>query len=438
MTRTAAPRYATDFRARVSRADPLWPAPFVTLRREALDRFEAEGLPSHRDEDWRNTNVSDLGRRTLECLSMPDGDWIAERFAELPLADVPGARIVTVNGRVVPGLCDRVETAGVEVGSLRAAIIRGDADVHAHLGRVALAADRAFTALNTAFLDDGAYVRIADGVDLEGVIHVVHVIDATAPEVMSHPRTLIVCGANAVLRVVETYVASGSTTGYFRNAVTEIVAGTGSRLEHVRVQREADDAWHLGEVAVRQARDVDLRSTHFALGARLARVDASARLEGEGGHHALNGLYVVDGDDLVDHHTTIDHAVPHCTSHELFKGILGGRGRAVFKGRIIVRPDAQKTDAIQHNPNLLLSDDAVIHSRPQLEIYADDVRCTHGATVGQIDPEQLYYLRTRGIDADTGRDLLIHAFAGEVLDHVRIDGLRDILAREIDARLPGA
>ena len=438
MTRTAEARYATDFRAQFAPADPLWPAPFLALREHAVAAFESAGLPSHRDEEWRNTNVSDLGRRSFETATTSTDGWTRARFSELPLADVAGTLIVTVNGRFVPALSDVVDIPGAEVGSLRGAIVRGDADVHAHLGRVAIADGRAFTALNTAFLEDGAFVRIADGVDCATTVHVVHVIDAASPEAMSHPRTLIVCGANATLRVVETYVASPGTKTYFRNAVTEIVAGAGSRLDHVRVQREADDAWHLGEVAVRQSRDSDLRSTHFALGARLARVDAGARLDGEGGHHALNGLYIVDGDDLVDHHTTIDHAVPHCTSHELFKGILGGRGRAVFKGRIVVRPDAQKTDAIQHNPNLLLSDGALIHSRPQLEIYADDVRCTHGATVGQIDAAQLFYLRTRGIDAESGRDLLIHAFAGEVLDHLRIDGLREILEREIDARLPVA
>jgi len=255
---------------------------------------------------------------------------------------------------------------------------------------------------------------------------------------MTCPRTLIVVGDGATLRVVETYVGAEGASGYLSNPVTEIVVGSGARVEHVRVQIEAGDAWHLGEVAVRQGRDSDVRSTHFALGAKLSRVDAGARLEGEGGHHAVDGLYVVDGDGHVDHHTTLDHAVPHCTSHELFKGILGGRARAVFKGRIIVRPDAQKTDAIQHNPNLLLSDDALIHTRPQLEIYADDVRCTHGATVGQIDPDQLFYLRSRGIDPEAGRDLLIHAFARDVLDRVDVAGLREILEREIDARLPGA
>jgi len=438
MTGTTRPVYATDFRGEQRRTVSAGPEWLDALRSRALERFETEGLPTTGHEEWRETNLAALARTAFAAAAADPSAWSRARVEALPIGAVAGPRLVLVNGRVRADLSDLRPDGPVVVRGLAEAIADGDDTVRAHLGRIAVADERALTALNTAFLADGAYVRVADGASPDEPVHVVHVFDGTSEHAMEHSRTLVVCGDRAQLRVVESYVAADGADGYFRNAVTEIVVGSGARVRHARVQLEADGAWHLGEVGVRQGRDSDVASTHFALGARLARIDAGARLDGEGAHHALNGLYVADGEGHVDHHTTLDHAVPHCTSHELFKGILGGRSKAVFKGRIVVRPDAQKTDAIQRNPNLLLSDDATIHSRPQLEIYADDVKCTHGATVGQIDAEQLFYLRSRGIDPVTGRDLLIHAFAREVLDHVGIDEIREVLEREIDARLPDA
>jgi Fe-S cluster assembly protein SufD len=437
MTRTSDSRYATDFRAEQKKLDGTDTDWLETLRAEALARFESRGLPGPKEEEWRETSVAAIANGAFALATPPTEPWTAARRDALPLAGIAARRFLFVDGALQAELSDDAPD-GVEIGGLASAIAAGDETVRAHLGRISETESRSFSALNTAFLADGAYVRVRDGAEVEDTLHVVHVLAADGAAAMSHPRTLTVVGDRARVRIVESYVAAEDVSGYLRNAVTEMVVGQAARVDHVRIQRDHHDSWHLCEFGVRQGRDSHVATTHFALGARFSRVDAGARLEGEGGHHALNGLYVCDDEDHVDHHTTLDHAVPHCTSHELFKGILGGRSKAVFKGRIIVRQDAQKTDAIQHNPNLLLSDDATIHTRPQLEIYADDVRCTHGATVGQIDAEQTFYLRTRGIGPEEARDLLIHAFARDVLDHVEIDGLREVLEREIDARLPDA
>ena len=235
---------------------------------------------------------------------------------------------------------------------------------------------------------------------------------------MSYPRCLIVLGERSQARVVETYVAAGDAA-YLTNAVTEVSVGESAVLDHYKVQQESEQAFHVGSMHVHAARSANFSSHSFALGGKLVRNDVIATLDGEGAEVTLNGLYLADGDRLVDNHTTIDHAQPHCPSHEIYKGILGGRATAVFNGKIIVRQDAQKTDAKQTNQALLLSDDALINTKPQLEIFADDVKCTHGAAIGQLDEDALFYLRARGLTYFEARDMLIHAFAGEVIDRVQ-------------------
>jgi Fe-S cluster assembly protein SufD len=233
---------------------------------------------------------------------------------------------------------------------------------------------------------------------------------------------------------VETYVGVGDQP-YFTNAVTEIFAGDNAVVDHYKVQEESTQAFHVASLHVHMERSAAFSSHSFALGGRLVRNDVFTILDGEGAECTLNGLYLADGDRLVDNHTTIDHAKPHCPSHEVYKGILGGRARAVFNGKIIVRPDAQKTDAKQTNRALLLTDDAQINTKPQLEIFADDVKCTHGAAIGQLDEDAIFYLQTRGLTFTEARDLLIHAFAGEILERVRIERLRQALEAELYAQL---
>ena len=250
---------------------------------------------------------------------------------------------------------------------------------------------------------------------------------------MAHPRTLIVAGANAQARVIESYIGAAGET-YFTNAVSEVFVGENAGVDHYKVQQESLDAFHIASLHVHTSRSSRFSSHSFALGGKFVRNDAIALLDGEGGDCTLNGLYLADRDRLIDNHTTIDHAKPHCGSHEVYKGILGGTARAVFNGKIIVRQDAQKTDAKQTNRALLLTDGATINTKPQLEIFADDVKCTHGAAIGQLDDEAIFYLRARGLPYAEARDMLIHAFAGQVLDGVQIEPLR--VALEVDAVRP--
>jgi Fe-S cluster assembly protein SufD len=308
--------------------------------------------------------------------------------------------------------------------------------VQRYLGQLADFGARAFTALNTALASDGAYVYIPDGVILEQPLHLLFVT-TTSPAshaIMTSARALIVAGEGSQVRVVETY---GGLQGaaYFTNAVTEIVAGERSVVDHYKVQQESLDAFHVASMHVHAARSATFSSHSFSLGGRLVRNDASALLDGEGAECTLNGLYIADGERLVDNHTSIEHAKAHCPSHEIYKGILGGKARAVFNGKIIVRQDAQKTDAKQTNRALLLSDEASINTKPQLEIFADDVKCTHGAAIGQLDEDAIFYLRARGLTYFEARDMLIHAFAGDILDRVKIEPLRIALERELYAQL---
>jgi Fe-S cluster assembly protein SufD len=416
---------------------PRW---LQDLRERGAARFSALGFPTVRDEEWRFTNVAPVASAEFRAADgqAPVTD---EQLAGLLYGDAP-YRLAVVNGRFRPEL-SRVQglPAGVRAWSLARAIegeMQADSEMtQRYLGQLADISTRAFDALNTARLDDGAFVYVPDGVILEQPIQVMFVstAGASAEATASHPRLLVVIGAGAQVRLVETYVGTGTGTGYFVNAVTEVFVGENAVVDHYKVQEDSPAAFHIASMHVHASRSANFSSHSFTLGGRLVRNDAVAILDGEGAECTLNGLYLADGDRLVDNHTTIDHAKAHCPSHEIYKGILGGRARAVFNGKIIVRPDAQKTNAKQTNRALLLSDSASINTKPQLEIFADDVKCTHGAAIGQIDEDAMFYLRARGLTFTEARDLLIHAFAGEILDRVRIEALKSSLETELYAQL---
>ena len=306
-----------------------------------------------------------------------------------------------------------------------------------YLGRLAPPDRQAFTALNTGFLHDGAFVWIPPGTIVEQPISLLFVSASPDTASVSHPRVLIVAGDRSQVRIVESYVGPQGQE-YFTNAFTEVAVGAGAVVDHYKLQRESQRAYHIGSMYVHGTRDSSFSSHSIAFGGALVRNEVVVVLDGEGGNYTLNGLYLADGGRLIDNHTTIDHAKPHCNSHELYKGILSGHARAVFNGKIIVRPDAQKTDAKQTNKALLLSDDARINTKPQLEIFANDVKCTHGAAVGQLDEEAIFYLRARGLDLQQARDILIHAFAGDVLNRIRIEPLRKLLEEQLLSELPAA
>jgi Fe-S cluster assembly protein SufD len=413
------------------------PAWLAAVRDAAIARFGALGFPTLRHEEWRFTSVAPIAEHQFQIASGGAANVTETDLAPALFGTSGASRQVFVNGRHVAALSVAGRwPEGVEVTDLAGMLDVESAKLEAHLTRLAGFGDRPFVALNTALFGDGALVRVPEGVVVEEPIHLLFVSTATDGATVSHPRVLVVTGANSQIRLVESYTGRGAGT-VFTNAVTEVVVGENAVVDHYKVQRESVGGYHIGSMHVRLARNATFSSHSIALGAALARNDVEAVLDGEGGECTLNGLYLVDDRRLVDNHTTIDHAKPHCDSHEVYKGILSGHARGVFNGKIIVRPDAQKTDAKQTNRALLLSDDAQINTKPQLEIFADDVKCTHGAAVGQLDDDAVFYLRSRGLGVEQARMLLIQAFAGDILGRIRIEPLRGQLEAEMLRQLPG-
>jgi Fe-S cluster assembly protein SufD len=400
------------------------------LRQRGADRFAALGFPTVRQEEWRFTNVAPIADTAFRLAEKTPTN-ASELTARVKIPDT-AARIVILNGQFAPELSslDKLPR-GLVAGSLANAITHNRPEV-SHLGQMAWE-HAPFIALNTAFLEDGAFVAIAPNAVIAQPIHIV-MINGGAGKTMAHPRTLIVAGANSQARIAQTFLGAAGES-HFTNAVTEVSAGENAILDLYIDQREIDTAYQVSAVQIHLQRNAIVKSRAVTLGGKLVRNDIVGVLGGEGAHVALDGVYLVDGDRLVDNHTTIDHAVPHCTSHELYKGILDNTAKAVFNGRIIVREDAQKTDSKQTNRALLLSDNAVINSNPQLEIFADDVKCTHGAAIGQLDDEAMFYLRARGLTERDARYMLIHAYAGEVLEGITVDALRQQLERELFTQL---
>ncbi|MEO5896331.1 MAG: Fe-S cluster assembly protein SufD [Vicinamibacterales bacterium] len=408
---------------------PRW---LQDLRDRAASRFATLGFPTVREEDWRFTNVAAIAG--TEFLTAPPAPVSVSQVDALPYGSIP-LRLVVLNGRFSAELSKLTGLpSGVRAGSLAAAATEHAEVVQRYLGELADFSARGFVALNTALSSDGAYVYIPDGVVMEQPLEILYLAVAAGAATMSQARSLIVAGERSQLRIVETYVALNGGT-YFTNGVTEVFAGENATVDHYKVQQESIDAYHIASLYVNAQRSANFSSHSFSLGGKLVRNDAEAMLDGEGAEVTLNGLYLADGERLVDNHTSIDHAKAHCPSHEIYKGILGGKARAIFNGKIIVRPDAQKTDAKQTNKALLLSDEASINTKPQLEIFADDVKCTHGAAIGQLDEDAIFYLRARGLTYFEARDMLIHAFAGEILDRVQIEPLKIALEAELYVQL---
>ncbi len=432
----------TDACEAVRRTAPS-PGGIADLRRRAFERFAALGIPTTRLERWRFTNIAPIAN-TAFTLAAP-ADRAAARVDAAPHALTgAGARLTFINGRYVAGASDLAGLPdGVAVGSLAAALESEAAParpaVDTHLAAEAAIDGEAFTALNTALLQDGAVVHVPANTVVEQPIQLLFVTtppDGGAP-VMTHPRVLIVAGENAQVRLVESY-GGGGESPYLTNAVTEVVAGPAAVVDHYKVVRESLAGYHIAAMHLRLARAASFSSHAVTLGGAIVRNDADATLDGEGVDCTLNGLYLANGRRLIDNHTTIRHASPHCSSHELYKGILDDEARAVFNGKIVVAIDAQKTDAKQTNKALLLSEDAQINTKPELEIFADDVKCTHGATVGQLDEDALFYLRARGLAEGQARSVLIHAFASDLLNRIAVDSIRAQLDDLLLRQLPGA
>ena len=393
------------------------------LRQAGAERFEALGWPTTRIEEWKYTSLAALAK-TKWSAAVPGGETPAITNSMVGVAAV---EMIFVNGqlRSIQGEPPR----GITVTNLAAS---ADSDVvEQHLGRYADLERSAMTALNAANLQDGAVIVADERVAFEGFIHLIFA--GSGDGVWSHPRNLIVAGRASQLTVVESFVGSGA---YFTNSVTEIAAADGAVVDHYKIGCESLSAYHVGSVHFHQERSSSVTSRNVVAGGALVRNDISGVLAGEGASLSLEGLFVVTGQQHVDNHTLIDHVSPRCESHEIYKGILDGNARGIFDGRIIVRPDAAKTLSRQENRNLLLSETAIIDSKPTLEIHNDDVKCNHGSTIGQIDAESLFYLRSRGIGEDEARNLLVYAFASEIVDRMKIEPVREQIRRALFQNLP--
>ncbi|HUQ88253.1 MAG TPA: Fe-S cluster assembly protein SufD [Vicinamibacterales bacterium] len=397
---------------------PAW----VRERRDqASRRFAEVGFPNTRQEDWRFTNVAPIADARF---ALATGTF-AQAAALIASVKVPGAlTLAIVNGQFAAGLSDLTAMPkGLRLAGLRDGARDGTDGLEQHLAKVFSIDAHPLAALNTSHLDDGVAIFVTSGAAVETPIHIVTVTGGEKP-VAAHPRVLVIAGANSQVRIAQTFIGAPDSV-YFNNAVAEVVVGEGAIVEYYTDQRESLQAFHVANIQAHVGAKGVFASHAFSTGAKIQRHDIGIALKGEGADCTMNGVYLADGDRLLDTHTSLDHAMPHCTSHEIYKGILAGKAKAVFNGRIIVRIDAQKTDAKQTNRALLLSDEATINSNPQLEIFADDVKCTHGAAVGQLDEEAMFYLQARGLTRVEARDMLLHAFAGEVLEGLKIPALRE-------------
>jgi Fe-S cluster assembly protein SufD len=427
MTTPASTSLVAAFVAR--RDEPGW---LDQARRAALSRFEALGLPTARHEDWRFTSLAGLSAaRWARPATSGAGAALLAR------ASIPdGPRLVFLNGRYDPALSS---TAGLPQGtlatSLADALARAPEKVRPHLGRLARPDQHAFVAANTALFEDGAFVWLPENAGPDVSVALVFLSDPGAANGAAFPRTLVVAEKGAHASVEELFLGQAGAA-YLTGAVTEIVLAEGSAVEHLRVQVEAPEAYHVGVVCAEQQAGASLTAHAFSLGGLLSRSELRTRLAGEGGSLAANGLYMGGGSQVVDNFSWVEHAVPRCTTQEIYKGILAGKSRGVFAGRIVVQPGAQKTQAYQMNSNLLLSEDAVVDTKPQLEIFADDVKCGHGGTVGQLDEGALFYLRSRGIAEEEAQSLLVWAFASEMVGRIGPAPLRARAKNFVAARLP--
>ena len=439
--------YSADFQS-LSQGPGAGAPPWLRdLRDRAWSKFNDTGFPTARrgNERWKYTNVGpiakiDFGFPLSPSSSNGSGNVSGRLAPDLRMPGQAVYNLVFVDGHYSAELSSPgAGSSGVNVVSLATATLESGAEVERHVGRYAPPDDDGFAALNTAFLHDGAYIHVADGNSEKVVVRLSYITtDPTTADsgpMVTYPRTLIVVGRDSDVTVVESYTGPADSV-YFTNAVTEISVGEGAHVDHYRLLLEGEKAFHVGTSRVKQEKDSNFRSASFILGTALARNDMEVLLDAPGAYCSLNGLYLTADRQHIDNLISIDHAQPNCTSRLNYKGILDGRSRAVFGGEVVVRRDAQKSDAEQTDKNLILSTQAEVDSKPSLLIYADDVKCSHGATAGHIDADTLFYLRSRGLDLDAASRMLVHAFASEIIDTVKPEPLREYLDTIFTAAIP--
>jgi Fe-S cluster assembly protein SufD len=399
---------------------------FNQLRNEAVDRVSALKMPTTRDEEWRFTDISPLTEVPFQ---------VAQTITQLQPSEIKHhyfqeatTRLVFIDGQYAPALSTISNDSGIVVGNLSTLLTSYSANIAPHLGRYASFSDNIFAALNTAFLHDGAVIIVPRNISIAPPIHLLFI--ATQKQVTSYPRCLIIAEPGSHVTVVEDYIARQEVP-YVTNSVTEVSVADNAHVNHIRLQRDSHQAFHIANCTATLAQASNFQSINVALGARISRCNLNVQLASEGAECTVSGLALIKKNQLADTHTFIDHIKPNGTSRQLHKCIVDGAAHAVFNGKIMVQPNAQQTDSSQTSRNLLLTGQAQVDTKPQLEIFADDVKCAHGATVGQLDPEEIFYLKSRGLSEPVARNLLTYAFGAEIIDRIPIISLKDQLEKAV-------
>ncbi len=406
---------------------------FHQSRKDAIEKFSELSFPTQKDEEWKYTNITPLLRHSFSpaAVQIKVSSEIINKFL---FDEMEHSLLVFVNGVFSPELSKLIDIpAGVVVGSIAEALKSNNPVVKKHLGKYAKNEKHFFTTLSSAFITDGAFIYVPDGKVVEDPVHIIFITKSGNEEILTQPRNLFVAGKNSQVTIIEHYVSDEESV-YFTNSVTEIVTDENANVDHIKLQEESKKAFHIARMEIDQERNSNFSSHLISYGALVARNDFNAGFNDKGSECMLNGLFMIEDEQLFDAHTMIDHAKPYCNSHEHYKGILQDKSRGVFNGKVMVRPDAQKTNAFQENNTIILSDDAMMFTKPQLEIFADDVKCSHGATVGKLNDDAKFYLTSRGIGEEAATAILIHAFASDVITSIKIPALRDYLEEIISKR----
>jgi Fe-S cluster assembly protein SufD len=399
-------------------------------RKSALSNFSKLKFPTQKDEEWKYTNIAPLLKHSF-VPSVVETSVSKQLIKSILFDEMEHSVIVFVNGRFSPENSVLLNLPkGVVVGSIANEIKNNNEVLQKHFGKYANHQNHIFTALSTAYTEDGAFVYVPEGKIVEESIHIIFITSVGDKKILTQPRNLFVAEKNSQATIIEHYVSAEESI-YFTNAVTEIVAEENAVVDHIKLQEESKKSFHIARMEVDQERNSNFSSHSISTGGDLTRNEFNARFNDEGGECTLNGLFMIDGTQLFDAHTLMDHAKPHCNSHEHYKGILDDKSRGVFNGKVIVRLDAQKTNAFQENNNILLSNEALVNTKPQLEIFADDVKCSHGATIGQMDDDAKFYLKSRGIGDEASKGILLHAFASDVVTSIKIESVRNYIEKII-------
>jgi Fe-S cluster assembly protein SufD len=398
-------------------------SPVHLLRKKAIEDFSQLSFPTNKNEEWRFTNISSLLKHKFKPAIVAPS-VAKEEVDRFLFNGMKCSLMVFVNGFFAEELSDiRNVKDKITIKSISTAFRENDPQIQKHFNKYADSSTQIFTALSTAYVMDGAFIHVPENEIVEEPIHLLFLSSSKDDKILSHPRNLIITEKNSQVLIIEHFAGLDDSI-YFTNSVTEISAGENTVVHHTKIQEESKSSFHIARMETVQETNSFFTSNMISLGGEITRNDFNTRFKGTGGESELNGLFLIDGFQLFDAHTLIDHASPHCNSHELYKGILDGKSRGVFNGKVIVRKDAQKTNAFQENNNIILSNEALVNTKPQLEIFADDVKCSHGATVGQLDNEALFYLKSRGIGEEKSRDILLHAFASDVVRRIKIDEIK--------------